>query len=319
VVDGTGYTVVTDVAIAADGGIWAGNRQSYNGQSLVYFGFGDSPQVTYGIPEGLTDNVMNVLLLTGSVLWIGYDGGGLGALDFKGTPLDPSDDTFHLYTSDQDRLPSNVITALIQDRKGKIWTGTPGGLARIDPEFFPFLSIDLAEVAPADGEILALAADAGDDIWVGTGNGLARIPNETLAADSVWFSGTTPLPNNRVLALTLGSGDSTLWIGTENGLAARPLLVRYDEAAAADPATLVFPNPLHVRYSGDVATFAVASGSRVDIFSLAGDRVQSLTSRYVWDGTNENGRPVASGLYIFRVTFPDGSQTQGRLGVVREQ
>ena len=51
--------------------------------------------------------------------------------------------------------------------------------------------------------------------------------------------------------------------------------------------------------------------------TLAGDHVRTLGEPYRWDGRNEHGTYVASGLYLFRVKYPDGSEASGRLGVVR--
>ena len=61
----------------------------------------------------------------------------------------------------------------------------------------------------------------------------------------------------------------------------------------------------------------VPAGSQVDIFTVAGDRVRTLSEVYVWDGRNESGELVASGLYLFRVRYEDGTIGRGRLGVVR--
>jgi ligand-binding sensor domain-containing protein len=311
-------TVVADVALDEAGGFWAANRYVSNDHVLVYFAPGGTPQVVYGQADGLPgSDDMNVLLLTGGRLWIGYNGAGLGVLDFKGTPLIKSDDTVFTFTRVDDGLVSDVIMTLCADRFGKVWVGTPSGLARIDPEFFPFIKIDFADVQPADGEILALAADLTNTLWVGTGHGLARIPNGSLTADSTWFAGASPLPHDRVWSLALDSVRSQLWVGTENGLAVRPLLSGEPPLPQAVD-VYVFPNPLNLRSTTQVATFDVPAGARVDIYTLAGDRVRSLTVRHVWDGTNDDGQPVASGLYLFRVTYANGSVGRGRLGLIRD-
>jgi hypothetical protein len=278
----------------------------------VYFGPGATPQVAYGPAEGLTNNDLNTLLLSGDKLWIGYNGGGLGALEFKGTPDFPGDDTYTLFTSQTDQLPADVITVMLDDQIGHIWVGTPAGLARLVTEFFPFLTVEYADVRPADAGILALELDATGALWVGTGKGLARIPNGALVADSVWFAGSSPLPSDQVQSLKVDDWAPRLWIGTANGLASRPLL-----GAVVTESPNVFPNPFEIRYAGDRATFEVPSGSIVDIFTLSGDRVRSLATSYLWDGNNENGQPVAAGLYLFRVKFADGTTGTGRLGVVR--
>lgn len=306
------YTVVPDLAPDALGGFWVANRFTTNGQVLVYFGPNAAPQVVYGSASGLTNNDLNTLLLSGDKLWIGYNGGGLGALEFKGTPEFPGDDTYTVFTSQAQGLPADVISVLLEDREGRIWVGTPAGLARLDPEFFPFLAVEYADVQPADPDIQALAQDLTGALWVGTGKGLARIPNGELVADSVWFSGSSALPSDQVLSLKVDDWAPRLWMGTANGLAERPLTT-----VVVTKSPQVFPNPFEIRYSGDRATFEVPAGSIVDIFTVTGDRVHTLSTSYQWDGKNETGEPVAAGLYLFRVKYSDGSTGTGRLGVVR--
>jgi ligand-binding sensor domain-containing protein len=306
------YTVVSALAPDAAGGAWTANRFAVNGQVLVYFGPGGTPQVSYGPSQGLDDNDVSALLLADGQLWIGFDGGGLGVLEFRGTPDLPNDDTYTLFTGSDINLPASVITSLLEDHTGHIWVGTPGGLARLDREFFPFVTVEFADVRPADPNILALAEDGSGAVWVGTGKGLCRIPNGSLVADSAWFAGSSPLPANQVMSLQVDRDRSMLWVGTDNGLLTRPLV---SSAVSASPN--VFPNPFEIRYSGDRATFEVPSGSVVDIFTLDGSRVRTLASDYRWDGRNESGQPVAAGLYLFRVTYADGTTGTGRLGIVR--
>lgn len=306
------YTVVSDVAAYPGGGFWAANREALNGQALVFFGPNGTPQVVYGQADGLPGNDISALLLSGDRLWIAYNGAGLGVLEFAGTPTVRTDDTYTHYTQNDIALPTDVINCLVEGFDHHIWAGTPAGLVRLDTEFFPFLSVEPAHVEPAGNDILCLEQDVSGAIWAGTSRGLVRLPNGQLTPDSTWFAGSSPLPNERVRSLKHDDWAPRMWIGTQNGLAVLDLV-----AAQVSDAPNVFPNPFEIRYSGDRATFEVPAGSVVDIFTLAGDRVFTLTTDYQWDGNNESGTPVASGLYLYRVKFNDGSVAQGRLGVVR--
>jgi ligand-binding sensor domain-containing protein len=310
------YTVVIDAEVTEFGGIWAANRYTHNGQSLVYFAPGYSPQVVYSTTDGFPSSDMLVTLLTGDILWVGFNGLGLYALDTRGTPEIKGDDDLEVFRVEDTGLPSDVITALLEDKSGQIWVGTPGGLARFSPEFFPFITpLDYTDLGAASTSVLALASDLRNNIWVGTEHGLARIPSGSLTADSVWFAGATPLPDNRVYGLAADVETNALWIGTDNGLARFTLGAGSAAEQPAEPA--VYPNPFYIRSDMDSVTIAVPFGAHVDIFSIAGDRVRSLNATNRWDGRNESGEPVASGLYVFRVTYPDGSTGRGRIGVVR--
>jgi hypothetical protein len=310
------YTVVIDAEVTSAGGVWAANRYTNNGQALVYFAPGYSPQVVYDNPDGFTSSDMLVTLLTGNILWVGYNGLGLYALDTRGTPEIKGDDELTIYRVEGTGLPSDVISALLEDKDGKIWVGTPGGLARFSPEFFPFITpLEYADIRPAGSSVLALASDLRNNIWVGTERGLARIPTGSLTADSVWFTGATPLPDNRVNGLAEDIDSNAIWIATDNGLARFALGTGSPSTQPAEP--VVYPNPFFIRGDADSVTIAVPFGARVDIYTIAGDRVRTLKAGNRWDGRNESGQFVSSGLYVFRVTYIDGSTGRGRIGVIR--
>jgi hypothetical protein len=90
----------------------------------------------------------------------------------------------------------------------------------------------------------------------------------------------------------------------------------------ADPEQLLFIDknwfdPLAretVRISSEFATTPIS----VDIWNLAGHRVRTLQGSgvVVWDGTSDEGREVASGVYFLRLRTDDGEEKR-RVAVVR--
>ena len=78
-----------------------------------------------------------------------------------------------------------------------------------------------------------------------------------------------------------------------------------------------YPNPFN---SGTVIGFDLTQQGEVklEIFNLLGQSVAvlaegtRLAGRYAvhWDGRNEGGRMLASGLYFYRLQTPVGSQTR---------
>jgi hypothetical protein len=64
-----------------------------------------------------------------------------------------------------------------------------------------------------------------------------------------------------------------------------------------------------------------ASAARIDIFTLAGDRVRTLehdgrTGSAAWDLLSRNGQPVAPGVYLYTVEAP-GLLDRGKLVIVK--
>src|SRR5688500_15222250 len=80
--------------------------------------------------------------------------------------------------SSRDGLPSNVITAIVQDAHQFIWVGTANGLARYDGYTFKvFKRAEENNSLPSNG-ITSLVSD-GEFIWVGTWSGLCKINTKT--------------------------------------------------------------------------------------------------------------------------------------------
>ncbi len=82
---------------------------------------------------------------------------------------------------------------------------------------------------------------------------------------------------------------------------------------------IAFPNPFKPSQIGTVA-FAIPPSLQggqlsIKIYTLDGTFVRTVTG-LSWDGKNTEGRPVASGTYVFAVTTSAGSG-RGRLSVLR--
>jgi len=78
-----------------------------------------------------------------------------------------------------------------------------------------------------------------------------------------------------------------------------------------------FPNPFN---PSTQIGFEVSSASvvNVDVYNLLGQKIKTLVSEYKevgrysvsWDGINESGQPVPSGVYFYRLTTKDHSETK---------
>lgn len=80
--------------------------------------------------------------------------------------------------------------------------------------------------------------------------------------------------------------------------------------AALEPDRLSAPRPNPFQRSTEVAfTLSHDGAARLEVYDLAGQRVRSLFDgrqsaggyRVHWDGTGENGRVLAAGVYFFRL------------------
>ncbi len=230
---------------------------------------------------------------------------------------------------------SEVIAALAEDRRGRLWVGTDKGLA-----YLPNSSVVAADAATGfvwptsrpstDGtrsyvllglRVRALAVDAADALWVGTDEGLVRLEDrgDGFAETARLTTQNSPLPSSRITALAVSPLTGHLYVGTEGGLAiyqGAPV-----PAAARPQALAVFPNPLRLG-SGDaerVTVRTLVADTDVRILAPDGRLVRRLTGRggsLDWDARDADGALVPSGVYLV-VAVGGGGVATGRVAVLR--
>ncbi len=77
------------------------------------------------------------------------------------------------------------------------------------------------------------------------------------------------------------------------------------------------PNPFNPTTSINFA-LPTAAKTRIDVFNILGQKVRTLVDEYLtagnkrveWDGTDDRGNAVASGIYLYRMTANDFTETK---------
>jgi ligand-binding sensor domain-containing protein/signal transduction histidine kinase len=99
------------------------------------------------------------------------------------------------------------ISAIFQDRSGKMWVGTEGGLALINDQSAKWFNV---QDGMPSADVHAIADDAAGNLWIGTGNGLACLRDGKITS---YHKSDSGLPGENISAL-LADSDGVLWIGT---------------------------------------------------------------------------------------------------------
>jgi hypothetical protein len=187
---------------------------------------------------------------------------------------------------------------------------------------------------------LPLAVDFGSPV---IGDGVAYVPTTTQGlqvlsltdpANPVLLGGFDPLAfearvevhNQQVY---LAAGDSLyvlpLQVAAPGAAMTAPARdeVRNAVVAGHGPTLEIAPNPANPQ-ARVWLTLAEPAMAVVDVFDVAGRRIRRLAAGPLpegrtgldWDGTNEAGRPAASGMYLIRATAGDNTMT-ARVQLVR--
>ena len=83
----------------------------------------------------------------------------------------------------------------------------------------------------------------------------------------------------------------------------------------------VYPNPYKDEYGTDIITFAnLTENAKIQIYSISGKLVieaEADSIEYKWDLKNEDGKDIASGVYIYYISNDKGDRAVGKFVVIR--
>jgi hypothetical protein len=156
---------------------------------------------------------------------------------------------------------------------------------------------------------------------------------DAIAVDGTFDSATEnfqieipPGENPGSQALTLQDMDVrvTTFFATRNGSTSGTSGGTYAFAAGLQDAH-PYPNPFKPNSSlghSDVTFTGLTTGAKVQIFTVSGEgifekEVVSPATTVQWAGTDDDGAKVATGVYFYLITDPEGNKKKGKLAVIR--
>ncbi len=220
-------------------------------------------------------------------------------------------------------LPSDNASTIVVDRDNEIWIGTDRGIAIILDPSNPLRTGAIATYRPANGlTVNAIAVDPLNQKWVATSEGVILYsPDGTQALASYTVESTSgKLIDNNVKSIAVDPGTGTVYFGTTGGLAS------LSTPAVAPKAQFdklsVYPNPYLVPNGSPLTVDGLVANSSLKILTIDGRLIREIITPGgrigFWDGKDDRGNVVASGVYVVVGFTQDGSQTgTGKVAVIR--
>ncbi|MBI3195707.1 MAG: hypothetical protein HYZ34_14755 [Ignavibacteriae bacterium] len=226
-----------------------------------------------------------------------------------------------IITKDRDGLTDNEVTAVAIDNDGSLWAGTNQGINIIVDPTVPYR---ILPYHPLSGKrVNDILVDPLNQKWVATEQGVYLwSPDGTTVIEHLTVESTQgKLPDDRVSSITMDRNTGTIYFATEAGLAtlttpAVAPLSSFDELK-------LFPNPFLLPSSSELTIDGLIEGSTIKIFTMSGNLIKEISTPGgrvgFWDGLDEEGNPVTSGVYIVVGFSKDGSAVgKGKVAVVRK-
>ena len=244
---------------------------------------------------------------------------GIFCAKLNGTPFDTSDDEakvwLHKFTN-QDGTSYDIyqVYALTEDKNGYMWVGTNTGLFVIDdPEnFFSNNRFRQIKVPRNDGTGLAdyllsgvyiksIKIDGANRKWIGTNdNGIYLISADGLETIHHFTTENSPLPSDCIESIAINDQSGEVFIGTSKGIVSYMSDATRPEEILDEKSVHAYPNPVKAGYIGNIAITGLTHDCNVKIVDAAGYLISegySNGGQYSWNGRNQRGEKVASGVY----------------------
>ena len=267
-------------------------------------------------------------------LWIGTAKSGVVGMIFK---EDNSVDWVNI--TETNNLKSNQCLAVAGDQDGYVWFGTAGGLnAYLNGKLYDFRE----DYQPIGLRINYIFVDTENNKWFATDKGVSflkasgspwdpkswihLVPQESeFYGDNIFH---TNLPDEEVLSVFVDSQTGDVYCGTNSGLAimrSNPFTTPRKNYSALK----IGPQPFLIKDNAENAFYFrnLTGNSQIKIISLSGRLVRILDNSDAgeiigslarWDGRNEEGRLVSSGVYLFLISDETGNSTSGKILVIHK-
>lgn len=321
-----GYIVTGKAASDKNGAIWITNYSESTSGNVIACRTAQGEWFGFTNGAGTSRQYKSVVVDQSGTKWMASIGAGLLAFNENGTLADKSDDFWRLVTTSDVNILSDIQNALAVDKNGALWIGTPVGLAVIYNPSSILRGTTLSVQRPASLANLTINdiyVDPQNNKWIATNNGVFVLNEDgTQVLATLSKSDTTPLVSNQIISIALNESDGNMYFGSKEGLSRASTL-------AVQPLpeynVNVYPQPYYPEKDGDLVIDGLAAEAKIRIVSPSGQAIRSIDTRSrraLWDGRDEQGNLVSSGVYIILATSATGGKAEtgaGKIAVIRKQ
>ncbi len=251
---------------------------------------------------------------------------GLFYFNEKGTYLDASDDVSG-YLTTSNGLTNNSISDIAIDRREDLWVGTSLGvniltnlnsvLTSANPQFRITSSFSVRQQT-----INAIAVDPLNQKWVGSNEGLFLLSTDGTQLLATLNSKNSPLLSDKIQSLTIDEKTGRVYVGTDAGLTSfdTPAILPVESFNGLN----IYPNPFIIKDGNQLATIdGLIRDTDIKVITISGKLVRAFSSpggrTAFWDGRDDNGNLVNSGVYIVIAFDQEGNSVEtGKIAVLRE-
>lgn len=229
--------------------------------------------------------------------------------------------------SDNASIADKSIMCMMVDKRGELWIGTNLGVYSLaDPSqvlSYAPSSLTLDQKFPLrQYTINCMAVDALNRKWIGTSQGLLLVSSDGTTVIKSFNSTNSPLTTDAVRAIAIDEKTGKVYVGLDAALVE---ITTYAQKPAEDFSGLfTYPAPYLLSETSSPLTIqGLIKDSGVKIIDISGNLIRSMEilGGYIaqWDGRNDAGQLVSSGVYIVVAYDKDGNNVgTKKVAVIRK-
>jgi len=252
---------------------------------------------------------------------------------------DPSTNQVVKYSSMSNQDGINFVAYAAQcgceDKEGNIWIGTDMGPVYLDKERIAdnTLGVIQYKVPRNDGtnyadyllaniNINCIVVDGAGRKWFGTDeNGAYLISADNNTQVQHFTTDNSKLLSNRIESIAINPATGEVFFGTDKGLCSYVSDATESNTEMTTDNVWAYPNPVTPEYAGLITIVGLSYNADVKILSANGALIaegKSNGGSFTWNGCDQKGRRVASGIYMVATAKSNGEKgTVCKIAIIR--
>ncbi len=332
------YQVTLDVEFDNDGNLWILNPYCINGNNPIHVRSSEGIWKHYGSSETsirISQSPASISFDNWDRVWISafqaeeanlgiYPNGGISMLTFEGDPFNP--DEFFWKIIDY----GGTVWSLGMGLNNRLYYLTPSGLNYYDLEDYhnPVIRENLYAYFPniSFGNGAGISVDQQGNIWTfSPTQGIHILLENTTYWPNINGFRTTnsPLLSDEIRDIDFNDEKKLAYVATSKGI--NILRIPFGKSNLDYNQIKIFPSPFYIPSSKSLKVDGLIYESSMMILTLDGKVIRHIPSQGIgtdgdqlsWDGRDNDGDFVSSGVYLLMIYGKDGSHFADKITVIK--
>ena len=338
------YQLVTGTKFDQKGNLWVLNSSApttalmkYTNGSFTKMNHSELMKLNRGQLKNRSNGELSKIIIDNKgVMWFVNNNWVLPAIYQYNTDNDQIIAYENIVNQDGTRLNiQEGIRCVAEDLEHNIWVGSSVGpfmleSSEIEDGGSTFTQVKVprndgtnyADYLLTGIDISSIAIDGGNRKWIGTfNNGVYLISADNMTQIHHFTTDNSKLLSNTIMSIAINPTSGEVFFGTDKGLCSYISDATATNSEMTTDNVWAYPNPVEPGYAGPITITGLSLNADVKILTANGAIVNEGRSNggtYVWDGCDQKGRRVASGIYMVATATSKGEKgTVCKIAIVR--